>query len=208
MGVLLVAGLALLQYNIHKHGVIVSSLYTRLGVIVPIVCSIVLFREKPVWTQCLGILLAILSIMYFNHQKEQQVFGISLLLLLFANGTCDAMNKVFEVVGHPQFNSQFLLIAFGTALLLSIVWLLKERGKITRKEIFFGLLVGIPNYFSSRFLLYSLQSVKAMIAYPTYSVMTIIIITLFGLLLWQERMTKKNVCGMMGILLSILLMNI
>lgn len=28
MGVLLVAGLILLQYNIHRHGVIVSSLYT------------------------------------------------------------------------------------------------------------------------------------------------------------------------------------
>ena len=208
MGLLLVAGLALLQYNIHQHGVILSSLYTRLGVIVPIACSILLFHETLVWTQCLGILLAILSIIYYNQQKEQRLFGVSLLLLLLANGTCDVMNKVFESIGNPHFNSQFLLIAFGSALLLSIVWLLKERGKITGKEIFFGLLIGIPNYFSSRFLLYSLQSVKAMIAYPTYSVMTIVIITLFGLFLWHEQITKKTVYGMMGILFSILLMNL
>lgn len=57
MGVLLVAGLILLQYNIHRHGVIVSSLYTRLGVIVPILFSIVLFDERPAVIQLLGIAL-------------------------------------------------------------------------------------------------------------------------------------------------------
>ncbi len=208
MGILLVAGLALLQYNIRIYGVIVSSLYTRLGVIVPILCSIVLFYETPVWTQCLGIFSALLSIFYLNHQKEQQAVGISLLVLLLANGTCDAMNKVFEAIGDPLYNGQFLLIAFGSAWLLTICWTLKRKEKITKKEIFFGLLIGVPNYFSSRFLLYSLQEVQAVIAYPTYSVLTIIVITIFGLWLWHEQMTKKTVLGMIGILFSILLMNV
>lgn len=209
MGVLLVAGLALLQYNIHRHGVIVSSLYTRLGVIVPILFSILFFQELPTWTQAIGIGFAIVSILYFSHQKQQTVtFGLSLLILLIANGSCDAMNKVFEVVGDPIYNSQFLLIAFVCAMVFAFVLLTIKKEKIQGKELFFGLLVGIPNYFSARFLLYALQEVEAVIAYPTYSVFTIIVITLFGWLIWKERLTRQTLCGMTGIILSIALMNL
>ena len=83
-----------------------------------------------------------------------------------------------------------------------------KKEKIQGKELFFGLLVGIPNYFSARFLLYALQEVEAVIAYPTYSVFTIIVITLFGWLIWKERLTRQTLCGMTGIILSIALMNL
>ncbi|MEE0775263.1 MAG: hypothetical protein U0M47_09780, partial [Merdibacter sp.] len=120
MGVLLVAGLILLQYNIHRHGVIVSSLYTRLGVIVPILFSIVLFDERPAMIQLLGIALAIVSIIFLNSRKGEKGIGWSLILLLAANGTCDAMNKVYETAGSPVYSGQFLMIAFVCAMLLSL----------------------------------------------------------------------------------------
>lgn len=191
MGVLLVAGLILLQYNIHRHGVIVSSLYTRLGVIVPILFSIVLFDERPAMIQLLGIALAIVSIIFLNSRKGEKGIGWSLILLLAANGTCDAMNKVYETAGSPVYSGQFLMIAFVCA-----------------REALAGVLLGIPNYFSSRFLLYSLQTLDAIIVYPMYSVLTVIVITLLGMGIWHERITKRTALGMLLILLSVAFMNV
>ena len=208
MGVLLVAGLVLLQFNIRRHGVILSSLYTRLGVIIPIVFAVFLFQEWPSAAQLLGIVLALMSVIFLNVRRgEKSGIGWSLILLLAANGTCDAMNKVFEAAGDPMYNGQFLLIAFSCALLFSVVRLLVFRDSLSFREALFGVMLGIPNYFSSRFLLYALQDIDAILAYPMYSVLTIIVITLLGIGIWHERVTKKTAAGMGGILLSIALMN-
>ena len=195
MGVLLVAGLILLQYNIHRHGVIVSSLYTRLG-------------ERPAMIQLLGIALAIVSIIFLNSRKGEKGIGWSLILLLAANGTCDAMNKVYETAGSPVYSGQFLMIAFVCAMLLSLFMLLTGNGRIGKREALAGVLLGIPNYFSSRFLLYSLQTLDAIIVYPMYSVLTVIVITLLGMGIWHERITKRTALGMLLILLSVAFMNV
>ena len=208
MGVLLVAGLILLQYNIYRHGVIVSSLYTRLGVIVPILFSIVLFDERPAVIQLLGIALAIVSIIFLNSRKGEKGIGWSLILLLAANGTCDAMNKVYETAGSPVYSGQFLMIAFVCAMLLSLFLLLTGNGRIGKREALAGVMLGIPNYFSSRFLLYSLQTLDAIIVYPMYSVLTVIVITLLGMGIWHERITKRTALGMLLILLSVAFMNV
>ena len=208
MGVLLVAGLILLQYNIHRHGMIVPSLYTRLGVIVPILFSIVLFDERPAMIQLLGIALAIVSIIFLNSRKGEKGIGWSLILLLAANGTCDAMNKVYETAGSPVYSGQFLMIAFVCAMLLSLFMLLTGNGRIGKREALAGVLLGIPNYFSSRFLLYSLQTLDAIIVYPMYSVLTVIVITLLGMGIWHERITKRTALGMLLILLSVAFMNV
>lgn len=209
MGVLLVAGLVLLQYNIYRHGVILSSLYTRLGVLVPIVCSILLFREMPRWTQWIGIALALFSICLCSRNLPSgKSVGFSLIVLLLANGTCDMMNKVFEVFGDPQLNGLFLLVAFGSAALFGLGRMALHGGRIDRNSLFFGLLLGVPNYFSSRFLLYALQEVPAVIIYPTYSIVTIVLITLAASVLWKEHIRRQNAIAMAGILCAIVLMNL
>ena len=71
-----------------------------------------------------------------------------------------------------------------------------------------GVMLGIPNYFSSRFLLYSLQTLDAIIVYPMYSVLTVIVITLLGMGIWHERITKRTALGMLLILLSVAFMNV
>lgn len=128
--------------------------------------------------------------------------------LLAANGTCDAMNKVYETAGSPVYSGQFLMIAFVCAMLLSLFMLLTGNGRIGKREALAGVLLGIPNYFSSRFLLYSLQTLDAIIVYPMYSVLTVIVITLLGMGIWHERITKRTALGMLLILLSVAFMNV
>ena len=97
---------------------------------------------------------------------------------------------------------------FSSALVLSLVILLIKHQSISYKDILFGIFIGIPNYFSSFFLLNALKSIDAIIVYPTYSVSTIVIITLVGVLFFKEKLKINEIIGMSIIIASIILLNI
>ena len=72
----------------------------------------------------------------------------------------------------------------------------------------FGLLVGIPNYFSAKFLLGALETLPAVIVYPVYSVGSILVVTLAGVLLFRERLEKHQWVALGVILAALVLLNI
>ena len=111
-GLLYLAGFVLLQINVKRNGVVMSSTFMKLGVLVPMVVSIGVFGEKPEVFQVMGFVLAILAIILINFEKEQTTmeFKAGLILLLLAGGGGDAMSKVFEVLGNPELSEQFLLV--------------------------------------------------------------------------------------------------
>lgn len=80
--------------------------------------------------------------------------------------------------------------------------------RVGKWEAIFGLLVGIPNFFSSKFLLRALEDVLAVVAYPVYSVGGILVVTLAGVMLFRERLEKKQWLGMAMILAALVLLNI
>ena len=71
-----------------------------------------------------------------------------------------------------------------------------------------GLLIGIPNYYSARFLLLALGSVPAVVAYPVYSVGTIVVISAVGVLGFREKLSVQKKWAMLLILAALVLLNI
>ena len=82
------------------------------------------------------------------------------------------------------------------------------KEKIGKKEIFYGFLVGVPNYFSAKFLLKSLSDVSAVIAYPTYSVATLFIVTVIGVAFFRESLAQRQWTALGLILVALILLNI
>lgn len=68
--------------------------------------------------------------------------------------------------------------------------------------------MGIPNYYSARFLLLSLSSVPAVIAYPVFSVGTIVLVGISGLLIFHERMNRRQWFALGMIIMALILLNI
>ena len=107
-GLVYLASLAVNGYSIHKNGAILSSVFTRLGVLVPIVLSVTLFGERPTLLQGLGVALAVAAAVIMNgfSQKtapapaEHKVYLLPLVLTLLLTGTSDAMSKVFTQLGR------------------------------------------------------------------------------------------------------------
>lgn len=209
-GILYLGCFILMQWNVHKNGVALSSTFMKLGIVVPTIMSILLFREKPTYLQVIGLIIAFFAIIFINMEKgegkNRNAFG--LIALFLGGGICDACSKIYEVYGVPDLKNQFLFYTFFSALVLSVlvVWMRKES--LSKFDVLFGLLLGIPNYFSARFLLLSLEALPAVLAYPTFSVATIVVVTLAGLLCFQERLTKRQAGGIGVILVALVLLNV
>ena len=209
-GALYLAGFVLLQRNVQKNGVVLSATFMKLGLLVPIAVSVVAFGEQPEVLQVIGFVLAVAAIVLINHNKDAGAVrsGGGLVLLLLCGGCGDVMAKVFEQLGEKTLEKQFLLYTFVAALVLCLALMVSKKQRPGISELLFGALIGIPNFFSAKFLLRALESVPAVIAYPTYSVATLLIITLTGALLFREKLRRRQWVALGIILLALALLNL
>jgi len=209
-GLFYLVSFVLLQVNVRRNGVVLSATFMKLGLLVTMVVSVCLYREIPSVLQTIGFLLAVGAILLINSTGEKQAadYKMGLVWLLLCGGMADAMSKIFEESGVPGMEHQFLFFTFATALAFCGLCMVVKGQRAGKWEVFFGLLIGIPNYLSSKFLLRALEDVAAVIAYPVYSVSCILVVTLAGLLLFRERLEKRQWVALIVILAALVLLNI
>ena len=211
-GALFLGGFVMLQFCIKRNGMVLSSLFMKLGLLVPLLISIVFFRENPSLLQWLGFVMAIAAIILINSEdvgtNKGGRFGITLIILLLLGGSCDGTNKIFEELFPVELSPQFLLYTFAFALIYCLLLVIKERERIGKSEIIYGFLIGIPNYYCSRFLLLSLSRVPAVIVYPSFSVATILFVTLIGIFTFKEKLSPRRWISLGIIAAALVLLNI
>lgn len=209
-GFLYLLSFVMFQYSVKKNGVVLPAIFMKLGLLVPMVVSVLLFGEMPSAVQAVGFLIAVAGIILVNFEKRDAGARptAGLLLLLLSGGAADAMSKVFEQMGDSSLAPQFLLYTFMAALVLCLGLMIFKKQRPGRPELLYGFLIGIPNFFSARFLLAALNTVPAVIAYPTYSVATILAVTMAGIGLFRERLNRRQWLAIGVILVALVLLNI
>ena len=209
-GAMYLGSFMLLQWNIRVNGVVLPATFMKLGVIVPTLTSILAFGEMPRAAQVAGIVLAIFAILLIQLEKggSRAKNALGLVALLIAGGSTDVLSKIYEEMGNAALSDQYLLYTFFVALVLCVLVAVFRKQKLTALDFAFGLLVGVPNYFSARFLLLSLSAVPAVIAYPSYSVGTIVLIALVGKVFFRERLSRRQIAAMDVILAALVLLNL
>lgn len=209
-GVFYLSGFVMLNWNIRKNGVVLSAMFMKLGVVVPTLMAIFIFGETPAPLQVAGIVAALAAIVLIRFEKGQNRAASStgLVALVLAGGMADGMSKVFEVYGNASLNDQFLLYTFLTALILCVSLAVIQKQSISLRDVLFGFLIGIPNYLTARFLLLSLKTIPAIVAYPCYSVGAIVLVTLSGVVFFREKLSRRQVISMVVILAALALLNL
>lgn len=209
-GVLYLAGLVLFQTNTRKNGIVLSSVFMKLGLLVPIVASVLFFHESPTVSQIAGFCIAVFAIVLINLKKDAETkgFGMGLIVLLLLGGSCDSMSKLYEEFGNAALSEQFLFYTFLMALLLCTAMVVWKKERPGMPELVFGILVGVPNFFSAKFLLLSLTKLPAVVVYPSFSVGTMLLVTLTGVVVFRERLSKLQWVAMAAIVAALILLNI
>ena len=158
-----------------------------------------------------GFILAITAILMIHLEKgkirTEKAYTIGLLLLLLGGGLGDSMAKFYDVYGNPGLGSFFLMLSFLVSGIISGILVFRGREKITKYEVLFGVLIGIPNYFSARFLLWALADIPAVITYPTYSIAAMALIGAVGVLMFREKLTKRQWGAYLLVILAVGLLN-
>ena len=209
-GVLYLAGLVAFQTNTKKNGIVLSSIFMKLGLLVPFVASVLLFKEIPTVTQIAGFCIAVFAIVLINMKKEDdgRNFGFGLILMLLLSGGADVMAKVFDVFGPASLSALYLFYTFATAFALCVVLVVHKKERPGLREILYGTLIGIPNFFSAKFLLRSLTDIPAVVVYPSFSVGTMLLVTLTGVAVFRERLSKVQWFALITIIAALILLNI
>lgn len=210
-GVLYLGAFLLLQWNIRISGVVLPSTFMKIGVIVPIILSITVFGDKPDRLQIAGIVISVGAILLIQLEKGdvKAKNGVGLVLVMLCGGFANAMSKVFECYGNAELNNHFLLYTFICAMILCALVCVIKKQRLNLADIIFGMLIGVPNYLSSRFLLLALSNgLSPLIVYPCSSVGSIVLITLAGVVFFRERLSKKQIVALALILIALVLLNL
>lgn len=209
-GIFFLGGFVLFQRNTERNGIVLSSIFMKLGLLVPMVLSVVFFRELPTWTQIVGFCIAIFAIFLINGNGEKGKDRLSwqLLAMLVLCGGSDAMSKIFKVMGPEALSNQFLFYTFAFALMLCIALVIHKKERPGIRELLFGTAIGIPNFFSSKFLLLALADLPAVVVFPSFSIATMLVATLAGVFFFKEQMGKRRLLALLAILAALLLLNI
>ena len=211
-GVLYLLGFVLLQWNIRHNGVVLPATFQKLGVLVPTIAAITVFGEKARVTQLLGIAVAVGAILLMQPKgasaKDGKGFLPGLIALMLCGGISDVMSKVFQTWGNPEHSNYFLVFIFLVAVALSLALCVMKKQSVTLPDVLCGLALGVPNYMSARFLLWALKDVPAVVVYPSFSVGTIIAVTLAGVLCFRETVERRKLIAIGLILGALVLLNI
>ena len=221
-GFLYVAGLVCMQTSVRINGAALSSAFSKLGISIPLLMSFLFFGEMPSRFQAMGLAMTLGAIIVLNpREKNTEPAGDTkhdraalpiLLLTLLACGSSEAMAKVFQRFGDPAEDTRYFFFLFLTASLLTGILSVtecKKSGKSIRfSELSAGILAGIPNYFSSFFLLKALMGLPAILVYPAFSVGTILLVTAAGAFIFRERLVRRQWIGLTLILAALVLLNL
>lgn len=214
-GVFFVAALVFIQSSIKVNGATLTTAFTKLGLIVALVLSFVWFRERPGVYQWIGIGLVLLAlIIYFGEKRgagSQSGKGVFLLILtLLAGGCADSMAKVFERYGRASESVLYFFWVFFVACMITAVLALisyqRTKKRVLLMELLTGCLVGVPNYYSSYLLLRALQQLPSFLVYTVFSTGTILLVMLVSVLFLKERLTQRQMIGVIFIFGALVLL--
>lgn len=212
-GVLYYLGFIFLQRAIRECGVSLSGSFSKMGVIVPMLLSLVLWGEVPGGLQWLGISLALVSIVLGSLDISRlsglfSNFRPVLLLLFMTVGLAEFTNKVFQTYAVLEMRNVFLFFVFFTALAVSTFKVLRKRPRLELPQFLTGLAVGIPNYFASFFLIEALSELRAVVVFPVYSSLTICLISVLGWLLFGEKLGRMERFSVAMAAIAMILVNL
>jgi drug/metabolite transporter (DMT)-like permease len=199
------------QISVREHGVSLAGAFAKLGILVPMSLSLLLWHEHPRAIQWLGIILAIASILLVHWptgRDWRKTLRLALILLFLFGGTAEFSNKIFQKYALQNYKLVFLLTTFLIAFVCSTAVAVARKRPVRGVELLTGVGVGIPNLFSSFFLIAALETIPAAVAFPAYGAGTIVIIHLVGVTLFRERPSRRERIAILLTILALILINL
>ncbi len=210
-GVLFIVNFFLYSYSLNKNGMGVSVAAMRLSLVLPVIVSLFIygeFLEPQNYIGILAVFLALILLVPFSRSINKFHLSGSLLLLFTLNGLVDVLLKIYDRELAEIFpKNLFLFLVFASSCIAGVVYLILNKSfKFNRSSIFYGILIGIVNLYSSFFLLLALENLSGALVFSATNMLTVFFGTVLGIIYWKDKLQTKQKWGLSLAIVAIILL--
>jgi len=211
LAILFVASFFAFAKAVGAAGTALTTVSSRLSVVVPLLLSIVIYHEEPTVFQFAGIILAFITIVlfYFSLRNESSkklcfIDYFYLLAVLIGIGVNDFCMKVFQQWRPEVEKSYFIFIIFTAATIYTFSVILVKGIRFERVVLIRGGILGVPNMFSTFFILMALAQLPAIVVYPMTNIGIILLTALGAWVIWKEKLNMYGIWALISGIITII----
>jgi drug/metabolite transporter (DMT)-like permease len=221
LGMLFISIFYCIGLTAQKLGVSVSMVAAKLSVVIPVLIALVFQGEQLNALTAAGIVLSLIAVFVMSsssgseENKTQAKHYIWLPLAVFAgSGAIDTLlNHLNRTFIPPSTADQIVTTIFMNAFVLGLAFmvyqLLAKKIVLDMKSFLWGLLLGVPNYFSMYFLVKTLNAFQqASLVFPINNIGIVLMSSLMAFVFFKEKFNKQKMIGLALASLAIVLMAI
>lgn len=203
-----------------RSGVTVTSLSSKLSVVIPTLFGIIFLKESLGLTSAIGIVLALVALFLVvgGKSKEKGENGKKNIILLlpvlifFSTGIGDVMMKMTERTNTSNNMIPMIAFIYFVSFLFGVILvaydLIKGKSKWQWKSALGGLVLGTVNFFSTCCIYQSMRVFDNVVLFPIYNIGVVCLSALSGWLLFKEKLTWKNYLGLVIAIIAVLLITV
>ena len=208
------------SFGIQKVGISITTVANKMSLIIPVCAALFLYPSKESFTLFKGIafLLALLGIYLCSTSEGKLKFKekyVWLILIIFiGQGISDALfndfaqsySEVLEKESFMFFMTLFFMASIS-GIIIHLCKSIEKREKLQLKNVCWGVIFGIPNFFSLAFFLKALDdpNISSSEVFPLVSMGVVVCSSLIGLLIFKEKLTRNNWIGILSSICAIYL---
>lgn len=189
-----------------------------LGFILPTLSGSLFWNEKLDFLDIIGIicvavaiLLSALKTKNSSGESKTNKYIVPLIIAFFASGGLGIMQKVQQKSQFPDQKGLFIFISFILAAVISFVFFLtakKSEEKLKDKKLLMAVAIGLCIGCVSLLNTTLIGRLKSSIFFPTFDITVIFMSILSGMIIFKEKLTKRNNLVFLLGVLSIILLNL
>ena len=207
----------LMTASTQRSGVTVTSLSSKLSVVLPTLAGVVLFSEKLNFVATMGIVLALVALVLVvggknTTNKDIKINWLLPVLIFFGTGTGDILMKLTEQQNSSDDMGFMIAFIYFIAMLFGFLVvafdLIRGKSKWQWKSAIGGITLGVINFFSTFCVYNAMRCFDNVVLFPIYNIGVVCLTALTGWLLFKEKLTWKNYLGLAIAIIAVILITL
>lgn len=207
----------LMTASTQRSGVTVTSLSSKLSVVLPTLAGVVLFSEKLNFVATMGIVLALVALVLVvggknATNKDIKINWLLPVLIFFGTGTGDILMKLTEQQNSSDDMGFMIAFIYFIAMLFGFLVvafdLIRSKSKWQWKNAIGGITLGVINFFSTFCVYNAMRCFDNVVLFPVYNIGVVCLTALTGWLLFKEKLTWKNYLGLAIAIIAVILITL
>lgn len=207
----------LIGYSTRKSGIVVTTIASKLSMVIPILYSILYFGEKNSFLKITGLTMALVAVLLTCYRPIDKTKNVTLIILpiiiFIGSGVTDSLVK-YTQNEHVSNNISLLFsaIVFSTALIAGLtISSINTKASLkhtTISEFIGGITLGIVNFGSLYFFILALNTniIDSSIIFGLNNLCIVLFSVFLGLILFQEKFSRINFAGIIIAFAAILIL--